>query len=377
MAQHKIRLGIIGGGAGSMIGDIHRLSALHTGRFEVVAGALSSSKERADASAAKAGIPLDRSYGHYEDMASAEAARADGVEAVAILTPNALHAPVAQAFLKHGVHIICEKPMTGDLPQADALAAAVTAAGVAFIVTHSYTALTMVRRAREIIRSGALGDLRTIHSSYMQDGHVALERDPASTNWHLDPARSGIAGSLADIGSHAFHIATWLTGLELDAVAADLSALGVHKRLDNDGNALLRFKGGAKGNLSFSQMAVGKGNGLSFFLYGSKGSLGWSVETPNELRFTLAGKSTEILTPAADDLAQDAHWEKMGFGPYAPYASAFTRLYDDAAEQIIARRDGRTLPPMLAPSLAEGHAVMRFVDAAVRSSANGATWVKP
>lgn len=358
-----------------MIGDIHRLSALQTGKFEIVAGALSSNKERADASATAAGIPLDRSYGHYEDMAKAEAARADGVEAVAILTPNALHAPVAHAFLKHGAHIICEKPMTGDLPQADALAKAVADAGTAFIVTHSYTAFSMVRRARELIRAGELGDMRTIHSAYLQAGRIGYEQDPDASNWHLDPALSGIAGTLADVGSHAFHMTTWLTGLELESVAADLSAFGIHNKLDNDGNALLRFKGGAKGNLSFSQMAIGKDNGFSFFLYGSKASLAWSVETPNELHFTRAGQPTEILAPDAAAIAEDAHWEAMGFGPFAPYASAFRRLYDEAADQINARKAGVTPPTMLAPDIAEGHAVMRFIDAAVKSSSNGSTWV--
>lgn len=375
MTSTKIRLGIIGGGSGSMIGDIHRLSALHTGKFELVAGALSSSKVRADASATAAGIPLDRSYGHYEDMARAEAARTDGVEAVAILTPNALHAPVAQAFLEHGVHIICEKPMTGTLPQADALVDAVNAANVAFILTHSYTAFAMVRRARELIRAGELGELRTIHSAYLQAGRIAYDQDPNARNWHLDPAMSGIAGSLGDVGSHAFHMMTWLTGLTVESLAADLSAFGLHNKLDNDGTVLLRFKGGAKGNLTYSQMAIGKDNGFSFYLYGSKGGLAWSVEQPNELRFTRAGKATEILTPDADELAQDAHWEKTGFGPFAPYASAFTRLYEDAASQINARKSGITPPAMLAPGLAEGHTVMRFIEASVKSSASGSSWM--
>lgn len=376
MPVQKIRLGIIGGGAGSMIGDIHRLAALHTEQFEVVAGALSSNKARADVSAEKAGIPLNRSYGHYEDMANAEAARTDGVEAVAILTPNALHAPIAQAFLKNGVHIICEKPMTGDLPQADALAKAVSDKGVAFIVTHSYTAMSMVRRARELIRTGELGDIRVIHSVYLQDGRIAYEGDANASNWHLDPASSGIAGTLADVGSHAFHMTTWLTGLELTSLAADLSAFGIHNKLDNDGNALLRFKGGAKGTVSFSQMAIGQANSFEFFVYGSKASLRWSVDAPNELHFTRAGQPTETLTPSPDDLAQDAHWEQIGFGPFAPYATAFTRLYQDAAAQINARKQGTTPPTMLAPSLAEGHNVMRFIDAAVKSSANGGRWIK-
>ncbi|MDO8421632.1 MAG: Gfo/Idh/MocA family oxidoreductase [Parvibaculum sp.] len=375
MSAQKIRLGMVGGGKGSMIGDIHRIGAAHSGGFELVAGALSSTKARSDASAAAAGIAADRSYASFDEMAAAEAARADGIEAVAILTPNALHAAAVEAFARNGVHIICEKPMTGNLAEAQSLAATVTAANVAFVLAHSYTAFAMVRRARELITAGTLGDIRTIHSSYLQDGRVAYDNDAGAANWHLDPAMSGVAGTLGDIGSHAFHITTWLTGLELESVAADLSAFGIHNKLDNDGNALLRFKGGAKGNLSCSQMAIGKGNGFAFFIYGSKASLGWSVENPSQLHLTLAGKPTETLTPDDAELAELIHFEAQGFGSFAPYASAFSRLYTDSATLIRARQLGKTVTTP-APDLAQGLAVMQFIDAAVRSSADGASWVK-
>jgi len=378
MPAQKIRLGIIGGGKGSMIGDIHRMGALRSGAFEIVAGALSSTKERADASATAAGIPLDRSYGSFLDMAEAEAARADGIEAVAILTPNALHAPAIHAFARNGVHIICEKPMTGDLPQATSVADAVNAAGIAFIVAHSYSAFAMPRRARALIAEGMLGDIRTVHVAYLQDGRVALEHGQASpaTHWHLDPAKSGISGTLADVGSHAAHMATWLTGLTIEEVCADLSALGPHNLLDNDGNALLRFKGGAKGTLAASQLAIGKANGFGFYLFGTLGSLTWSVETPNELHFAQFGKAPEVLSPDEAERTEDAHWETMGFGPFAPYASAFTRLYTEAAERINAKKEGRAAKPDFAPDLKQGLDVMKFINAAVRSSANGSVWVK-
>ncbi|MDO8289035.1 MAG: Gfo/Idh/MocA family oxidoreductase [Parvibaculum sp.] len=378
MSKNKIRLGLIGGGKGSIIGDIHRMGALRSGAFDVVAGALSSTKERADASATAAGIPLDRSYGSFLDMAEAEAARPDGIEAVAILTPNALHAPAIHAFARHGVHIICEKPMTGDLPQATSVVAAVEAANIAFIVAHSYTAFAMPRRARALIAAGALGDIRTVHVAYLQDGRVALEHGDASpaTHWHLDPAKSGISGTLADVGSHAAHMASWLTGLAIEEVCADLSALGRHNLLDNDGNALLRFKGGAKGTLAASQMAIGKANGFGFYLYGTKGSLTWSVETPNELHFAQFGKAPEVLTPDDAERAEDAHWETMGFGPFAPYTSAFTRLYTEAGERINALKEGRAAKPDHAPDLMAGLNVMKFINAAVKSSANGSVWVK-
>ena len=375
MSEDKIRLGMVGGGKGSMIGDIHRIGAARSGGFDLVAGALSSTKTRSDESAAAAGIAADRSYASFGEMAAAEAARADGIEAVAILTPNALHAPAVEAFASRGIHIICEKPMTGNLAEAQSLVATVTKANVAFVLAHSYTAFAMVRRARELIAAGVLGDIRTIHSTYLQDGRVAYDNDASAANWHLDPAMSGVAGTLADIGSHAYHITTWLTGLALESVATDLSAFGIHNKLDNDGNALLRYVGGAKGNLSCSQMAIGKGNGFAFFIYGSKASLGWSVENPNQLHLTLAGKPTETLTPDAAELSELAHFEAQGFGSFAPYASAFARLYTDAASLIRARQQGKdAITP--APDLAQGLAVMQFIDAAVRSSANGANWVK-
>ncbi|HEY4343986.1 MAG TPA: Gfo/Idh/MocA family oxidoreductase [Parvibaculum sp.] len=381
MPEHKIRLGMVGGGNGSMMGDMHRLASARNGHFHFVAGALSSTKERADESAKRAGLAPERSYASFEEMAAAEAARPDGVEAVAILTPNHLHAPVARAFMANGVHIICEKPMTATRAEAEDLAALAAARDIVFLVTHSYTAFPMVRRAREIARSGALGQIRSLRSSYLQGWMADLEQGGATpqSNWHFDPARSGIAGTLADVGSHAFHIAAYVTGLELEAVAADLTTFGSFSALDNDGSALLRFKGGARGSLACSQLAAGNANAFGFAVYGSTGALRWSVETPNELHLSAIGKPDLILTPSDDETGELAWWGEKGFKGFEAYFAAFARLYADAAE-LIAARKARRAPDAyaaLAPTIADGLAVMRFIDAAVRSSKANAAWVSP
>lgn len=381
MTEHKIRLGMVGGGNGSMMGDMHRLASARNGHFEFVAGALSSTKARADESAKRAGLAPERSYASFEEMAAAEAARPDGVEAVAILTPNHLHAPVARAFMQHGVHIICEKPMTANRAEAEDLATLAAARDTIFLVTHSYTAFPMVRRAGEIARSGALGEIRSVRASYLQGWMADLEHAGATpqSNWHFDPARSGIAGTLADVGSHAFHIATYVTGLELEAVAADLSTFGSFSALDNDGSALLRFKGGAKGSLACSQLAAGNANAFNLAVYGSTGSLRWSVETPNELHLAMVGKPPEILTPADMEQSELAWWGEKGFTGFESYFAAFARLYADAAELIGARKAGRApnAYAALAPTITDGLSVMRFIDAAVRSSKANAAWITP
>lgn len=381
MTEHKIRLGMVGGGNGSMMGDLHRLAAARNGNFQFVAGALSSTKERADESARRAGLAPERSYAGFEDMAAAEASRPDGVEAVAILTPNHLHAPVARAFMANGVHIICEKPMTATRAEAEDLAALAAAHNTIFLVTHSYTGFPLVRRARELVRSGALGDVRSVRASYFQNWMADLEHAGATpqTVWRTDPARSGIAGTLSDIGSHAFHIATYITGLELESIAAELSAFGTLSALDNDASLLLRFKGGARGSLWCSQIVAGEGNGLNVAVHGSKGALRWSVETPNELHLALIGKKSEVLTLDENEIAEHGFWTAQGFNGFEAYFASFARLYADAAELIAARKANRPPEPYaaLSPDITEGLAVMRFIDAAVRSSKANAAWVSP
>lgn len=377
--SQKLRLGMVGGGRGSMMGTLHRLAAAKDDNFEIVAGALSSDAERAAASAKLAGIAPDRSYTSYEEMARSEAARDDGIDAVAILTPNHLHAPVAMAFIKQGIHVICEKPMTATREEAEALTRLADEQAAIFVLTHSYTGFPMVRRAREIARSGVLGDLRSLRSIYFQ-GWMA-ERDADGTKpenlWRSDPAKSGIAGTLADVGSHALHLLTWVTGAKLRSVAAELSAFGTFSALDNDASLLLRFEEGIKGALWCSQVAIGQSNGLSMAIHGSKGALTWNVQTPGELTLARVGQTPEVLMP--DDSQKPAleWWTERGFVGFEHNCAAFAELYANAGEMIRARMENRQPSPAtaLAPTVHEGLEVMRFIDAAVRSSHANAAWV--
>lgn len=379
MTARKIRLGMIGGGIGSMIGDMHRLASAHAG-FELVAGVLSSTKARADESAAKAGIAPERSYATFAEMAEREAVRKDGIEAVAILTPNHLHAPAARAFMEKGVHIVCEKPMTANLAEAEELVALARARNAAFIVTHSYTGFPMVRRAREIVAAGTLGEIRSVRSTYLQGWMGPLEAAGATprSNWHFDPERSGIAGTLSDVGSHAYFMGAYTTGLKPGKVAAELTCFGRFSGLDNDATVLLRFANGATGTVACSQIAAGHDNGFGFGIYGEKGSLRWTVERPQELHFALVGQRPETLVPDEAEMTAMAHWTAQGFGGFESYFAAFSRLYADMAELIAAKRERRAPAEwaLLAPSVEDGCGVMRFIDAAVRSSAANAAWTK-
>ncbi len=381
MTRHKIRLGMVGGGAGSMMGNLHRMAAAKDDNFELVAGALSSTAERAAVSAQAAGIPADRSYATFEEMANAEAARPDGIEAVAILTPNHLHAPAARAFIERGIHVICEKPMTANLAEAEDLATLVAAKNIVFVVTHSYSGFPMIRQAREIVRSGVLGNIRSVKAIYFQGWMADLESAGANAGpvWRTDPARSGIAGTVADVGSHAFHMARYVSGIELDAVAADLSALGSITTLDCEASMLLRFKGGAKGSLWCSQAAAGHTNTFDLAIHGSKGALRWSVETPGELHLATVGRSPEVLTPSSEQAEELGHWTQMGLTGLEHYFAGFAKIYEDAAELIVAYKEGRApdLRAALSPDVKDGLAVMRFVDAAVRSSRANAAWTSP
>ena len=263
--HRRIRLGMVGGGQGAFIGAVHRIAARIDDQFELVAGALASDPVRAKASAKELGIADDRAYGSFEEMARVEAARADGIEAVSIVTPNHMHSPVAKTFLEAGIHVICDKPLTTTVAEAEELVALVKKSGKVFVVTHNYTGYPMVRQARAMVANGDLGEIRLVHAEYLQDW--LTERLEASSHkqaaWRTDPARSGAGGCIGDIGTHAYNLACFVTGLELDELLAQLSTFVEGRRLDDDVQILLRWKGGAKGMLWASQVAVGNENGLT------------------------------------------------------------------------------------------------------------------
>jgi predicted dehydrogenase len=374
-----IRLGMVGGGQGAFIGAVHRIAARLDGHYVLVAGALSSSRERAKASAAELGLAPERAYASFAEMAAAEAAREDGIEAVAIVTPNHLHFAAAKAFLEAGIHVICDKPLTSRLEDAEALARTAAASGRLFVLTHNYTGYAMVRQAREMVAGGALGALRVAQVEYAQDWLTErLEQTgQKQAAWRTDPAQSGAGGCVGDIGTHAYNLARFVSGLEVTQLAAELTSFVEGRALDDNVSVLLRFAGGAKGMLWASQVAPGNENALRLRLYGSKGGLEWEQEVPDRLWFTPFGEPRRLITrgsAAAGESAQRV--TRVPAGHPEGYLEGFANLYAEAAAAIRAARDGRPLPAGVAfPTIADGLEGMRFIDACVRSSSRDAAWV--
>lgn len=359
--MNRIRLGMVGGGQGAFIGAVHRIAARLDGRFDLVAGALSSDPARAAASATELG--LLRSYDDYRTMAWTEAERADGIEAVAIVTPNALHLPVAREFLRAGIHVICDKPMTATLDEARELARIAARSPARFVLTHTYAGYPMIREARRLVAEGALGQLRLVQVEYAQDW---LARPVASkqADWRTDPAQAG-GGAIGDIGSHAAHLASFVSGQAIAEVSAQLSTFVEGRRVDDDVMALLRFDGGARGMLWASQVAVGHDNDLRLRVFGSEGGLDWCHDQPEVLRFTPLGEPTRLLGRGGPGFAGKA---RVPAGHPEGYLEAFASLYADAAEAI------RGTPPEGLPGVDDGLRGLAFIAACQASSLSQGAW---
>lgn len=375
--EPRLRLGMVGGGRDAFIGAVHRIAARIDDQYELVAGAFSSNPEKALASAADLGVP--RAYTSFAEMAAKEARRKDGIDAVAIVTPNHMHAPVAMQFLKRGIHVICDKPLTATLPEAKKLAKAAEASGVVFALTHNYTGYPMIRQAKAMIAAGELGDLRLVNVEYVQDWLTEpLEGTGLKqADWRTDPARSGAGGSTGDIGTHAFNLANFVTGLTLDTLAADLTAFVPGRRVDDNGHVLMRYHGGARGMLWCSQVAPGNENGLRLRVYGTKGGLEWAQEDPNYLWFTPFGKEKRKITRGgAGSGPEAARVSRIPPGHPEGYLEGFANIYTEAARAIRAAKTGTMVPEGTTfPGLKEGLEGVAFVDACVRSSARNGAWV--
>jgi predicted dehydrogenase len=374
----RVRLGMVGGGQGAFIGAVHRIAARIDDQFDLVAGALSSDPARARDSAADLGLDTARSYGSFAEMAEAEAARPDGIEAVAIVTPNHMHAPVAKAFLAAGIHVICDKPMTLTVAEAEDLTAAVEASGKLFVLTHNYTGYPMIRQARDLVASGALGDIRLIQVEYAQDWlSEPLERTGSKqAEWRTDPARSGAGGAIGDIGTHAYNLACFVAGREAEELLAQLTSFVPGRALDDDAQILLRYPGGARGMLWASQVAVGNENALKLRVYGTKAGLEWAQEEPNRLWFTRLGEPKQLLTRGgAGAVPVSARVTRIPAGHPEGYLEGFATIYAEAARAIRAARDGAEVAPeVLYPTVRDGLAGMRFIAAAVASAEAGNRW---
>ena len=379
--MEPIRLGMVGGGQGALIGGVHRIAARLDGAFRLVAGALSSTPDRALASAAALGLDPARSYGDFRAMARAEARRPDGIEAVAIVTPNHLHAAPAIEFLKRGVHVICDKPLTATLAEAKALARAAEGSGALFILTHNYTGYPLIRQARAMVAAGELGALRLVQVEYAQDWLATPVEKAGSkqAEWRTDPARSGAGGALGDIGTHAWNLAAFVAGAEPEAVAADLTSFGEGRVLDDNANILLRYPGGARGMLWASQVAPGTENALRLRIYGETGGLDWAQEEPNRMWFTRLGQPRQLLTRnGAGVWPEAARVARVPGGHPEGYLEAFATIYAEAARAIRARQAGQPVPAdVVYPGLADGLSGMRFIAACVRSSQRNSAWVRP
>ena len=370
----RLRLGMVGGGRDAFIGAVHRIAARIDDQYELVAGAFSSNPEKALASAQDLGVP--RAYTSFAEMAAKESRRKDGIDAVAIVTPNHMHAPVAMQFLKRGIHVICDKPLTATLPEAKKLVKAAEASGVVFALTHNYTGYPMVRQMKAMIEAGDLGELRLVNVEYIQDW-LTEAVDNKQADWRTDPARSGVGGSTGDIGTHAFNLANFVSGLTLDTLAADLTSFVPGRRVDDNGHVLMRYKGGAKGMLWCSQVAPGNENGLRLRIYGTKGGLEWAQEDPNYLWFTPFGQPKRLITRGGAGSGPDAaRVSRIPPGHPEGYLEGFATIYTEAARAIRAAKSGTPLPEGTTfPGLKEGLEGVAFVDACVRSSARNGAWV--
>jgi predicted dehydrogenase len=378
LAARRVRLGMVGGGEGAFIGAVHRIAARLDDHYDLLAGALSSTPDKALRSAAAIG--LARAYPDYQTMAREEAARLDGIEAVAIVTPNDQHAPVAEAFLRAGIHVICDKPVTTTLAEAQRLQALVQQSGRLFAVTHNYTGYPMVRHARQLVREGALGEIRVVQVEYPQDW--LTERLEASGQkqaaWRTDPKRSGAGGCIGDIGTHAFNLLHYVTGLATSELCAELNTFVTGRALDDNVQVMLRLAGGARGMLWASQVAPGNENGLRLRVYGSRGGLEWMQEHPNQLRHAPFGEPVHIVSRGtAAVLADGQRVTRLPSGHPEGYLEAFATLYAEIAQAIRAARSDEPVPAGVDfPTLEDGIHGLAFIEAAVRSSAEGGRWVR-
>jgi predicted dehydrogenase len=364
---------MVGGGTGAFIGAVHRMAARLDDQYVLTAGAFSSNPEVGRASAEVLRVAPERAYASFEAMAEAEAARDDGVEVVAVVTPNHLHFAPARAFLQRNVPVMCDKPLTSDLGEAIALRDLVAASGTPFGLTYNYSGYPMLRLARQLVADGELGAIRLVQVEYVQDWLAdPIERDgQKQASWRTDPAKAGAGGSLGDIGSHAAHLAKFVSGLSLSAVSGDLTSFVPGRMLDDNAHVLLRFHGGAKGMLWTSQVAHGHANDLTLRVYGDKGGLAWRHEDPEVLSFTRRGEPTQRLRRGA---AAPSPGGRIPGGHPEGYLEAFATLYAEFADQVRAWQGGQAYAPGLVPTADDGVDGLRFIEAAVASSRTGGAW---
>lgn len=377
---HRIRLGMVGGGEGAFIGAVHRIAARMDDHYELVAGALSSTTEKARRSGEALGLDPSRIYSDFDTMAREEAKRSDGIEAVAIVTPNHMHADPALAFLKAGIHVICDKPLTTSLKIAKTIQTAAAKSGRIFALTHNYTGYPMVRQARAMVKAGEIGEIRVVQVEYPQDwlAEPIEKTGQKQADWRTDPKRSGAGGCIGDIGTHAYNLVDFITGLTATEIAAELTTFVKGRKLDDNTQILLRYPNGARGALWASQVAVGNENNLRIRLYGTKGGLSWSQESPNALHVSMLGKPSYVLTRSGAGTGSEAgRVSRVPPGHPEGYLEGFANIYTEIAHAIRAARLGKRPDRAVQfPTVEDGVKGLAFIEAAVASAQKNGRWTK-
>jgi len=378
--SRKIRMGMVGGGQDAFIGAVHRHAAFLDGKIELVAGAFSSNAEKSRLSGQTLGLSPDRVYATFAEMAEAEAKLGadERIDFVSIVTPNYVHFPAAEAFLKAGFHVVCDKPITHRLEDAEALAEIVGKSDRIFALTHNYTGYPMVKQAREMVTNGELGTIRKIVAEYPQ-GWLALPIDAEGQKqaaWRTDPSRAGASSCLGDIGVHAENLARYITGLEIEAVCADFTTFVPGRQLEDDASVLLKYQGGAKGVLSASQISIGEENDLNIRVYGTKAGLEWHQENPNDLIFKPIDQPRQILRRGNPYLGEAAkRFTRLPPGHPEAFIEAFANIYLEVARAIADRVEGSEPGiPYDFPSVEDGVDGMRFIERCVISSKSSEKW---
>ena len=379
MLGRRLRLAVIGGGPGSFIGAMHRQAARLDDRYEIVTGVLSSDIEKSKKAAVEIGLSLDRSYASVQEMLDKESAREDGADVIAIMTPNDSHYEYALSALEHGFDVICDKPMTNTLEEAEALHKKVQESGLVFCLTHNYTGYPMVRQAKAMVADGQLGTLRLVQVEYVQGGKADESKPDPSTSWRFDPVRGGPSLVMGDIGSHAHNLVRFITGLEVDEVMAEIGNIVPGRAVHDYGGALLRFDNSARGSYWVTQAAAGVENCLRIRVSGTKGTLEWMQEFPQALTFKPLGAPSQNRTPnGPGTLPLSKHSSRIVAGHPEGFHEGFANIYSDAAEAIAARRSGNTPNPLALyfPNSFDGLMGLKFVFSAIASSKADGKWTK-
>lgn len=372
---------MVGGGTGSFIGDVHRKAAFIDGQIELVCGAFSSTPEKSRQSGRDLFLPEERCYGDFNEMIAKEKELPENerMDFVSIVTPNHMHFEPAKLALENGFHIVCDKPMTLTLEEGRTLEKLVEETGLIFALTHNYTGYPMVKQARAMIAKGDLGKIRKIQVQYLQ-GWLATEVEKTGQKqaaWRIDPKKSGVGGALGDIGTHAENLTEYITGLKIQELAADLGRFGEGRVLDDDGNILLRMENGAKGTMSFSQIATGEENNLAIRVYGEKGSVEWHQENPNELITRWLDQPKKVYTPNGNDLYPEAvSASRIPSGHPEGYLEAFANIYKAFTKSIQARLKNETVEQPDFPTVSDGVRGVKFIHKAVKSDADNAAWTQ-